>query len=548
MRATSILGLLLAAALAAAPASAEEWRSEQPVAPGLGVPVELGEVGDVEFWGPNRGLLITAGNGGVQAGLFAYDGTGWYRYSTVCGGHQGRIAWAGPDEFWTISDQQRGQETSSAPPYQHISLCHFKGGAVVASYAKPLGVPGSYLPMSAAACSGPNDCWFGGGRLPGTVNDGAFHLHWDGSSLTEVPSLTEVQPQIADPGRSVTSLAFFGGGLYEGVRAQEGDTAPEEPPSQPYLLHQIIPMSPNPFLSLLPEAPLVFGGPGATAEQLEGFRLGSAGEALWAISGAAGPPATLTVLRKQGADQFAQVTLADPEGVIHAGDHLGGAAPEPGQDYVWVGFQHPPDTTGTPPARLTRVHADGAVDPEISLPVAGEGIGRKGRAGPIACPAQGQCWMATTRGWLFHLGPDPEPNTDQAMHVLVTYRPPDEGLPSVPPISLPEDDSGAPSPYEYQGTGEEPQKQRPRRPRRPRALLVGVKQQLVRGKVLVLSFTLRAKAHVRLVAKRRRRVVAKTRLYTMGRGRRHLRLRLDPRHWPTKLDLQVHAVGKGKTR
>src|SRR6478752_7112036 len=122
-----VLACLLLAAIAGVPAAAvaQEWRSAQPVA---------AEIGDIEFWAPNRGMLITAGNGGVPAGLFAYDGSGWYRYSTVCGGLGGRIAWAGPREFWTISDQQSGQETGKAPP-RHISLCHFRDGAVVGSYA-----------------------------------------------------------------------------------------------------------------------------------------------------------------------------------------------------------------------------------------------------------------------------------------------------------------------------------------------------------------------------------------------------------------------------
>ena len=52
--------------------------------------------------------------------------------------------------------------------------------------------------------------------------------------------------------------------------------------------------------------------------------------------------------------------------------------------------------------------------------------------------------MATQLGWLFHLGPDPEPNHDPAMHAgVITVRPRDDSLPVVPPISLPEDDSGA---------------------------------------------------------------------------------------------------------
>lgn len=534
---------LLAGLLPAAPAAAE-WRSEQPVSSALGVPVELGEVGDVECWQANRCVLITAGNGGVPAGIFAYDGAGWYRYATVCGGHEGRIAWAGPSEFWTISDQQVGQETGQAPP-EHISLCHFRDGEVVASYAKPVGVAGSYLPMDAAACLGPNDCWFAGERLPGTVNNGAFHLRWDGGSLTAIPSLTATQPELEDPGRSVVGLAFHGGILYEGVRAQEGDIAAGESASQPYLLHQVDLGSPGVFFPLFPEQPIVYGGGGAKPTQLEGFRLSGSDEGLWAISGAGATPARVTVLRLSGGS-LGQVALDDPAGVFGPEDHVHGVAADPGSDAAWVAFSEREDFSASP-ARLTRVHADGAVDPPVFLPKDEEGIGRKGRAGPVVCAAAGQCWMATERGWLFHLGADPPQDTDPAMHVLVTYRPADESLPFVPPVSLPEDDSGATSPYERTeelvGEGELSLP----RARRRRALLSKVHQRLIHGTVLELSFTLRAKAHVRLVAKRHRRVVAKTRRYTMREGRRRLRLRLDPKRWPTKLDLQAHAVkARGK--
>ncbi len=83
------------------------WRSAQPSGPNG--PTPLGEVGDISCWQANRCLLITAGNGGMPAGLYAYDGRKWFLYSRVCGGHGGRIAWAGPTDFWTISDQQSGQ-------------------------------------------------------------------------------------------------------------------------------------------------------------------------------------------------------------------------------------------------------------------------------------------------------------------------------------------------------------------------------------------------------------------------------------------------------
>ncbi len=534
----ALLVLLAAGAFATPAASAAEWHSEQPLAAGLGVPAALGPVGDVEFWAPNRGMLITAGNGGNPAGLYAYDGAGWYRYSTVCGGHEGRIAWAGPDDFWTISDQPAGQETGKAAP-QHISLCHFQGGQVVASYAEPVGVAGSYLPLNAAACSGPGDCWFAGDRLPGTTNVGAFHLHWDGATLTAVPSLTDPQPEIVDPGRSVQGLAFHQGSLYESVAVREGDTAPEESASQPSFLHRIVAGAANPFVPLTTAEPIVYGAE-AEPTQLEAFRLAGDNEGLWAIAGALSAPATVTALRL-GAGGFEQVALEDPGALLGAGTRIGGAAAEPGGEDAWVGFRPPGDGSGsTAPARLTRIHAGGAVGPPTLLPTEGEGIDRKGPAGPIACPAAGQCWMATAKGWLFHLGPGLPQDADPAMHVLVSYRPPDDSLPSVPPISLPEDNSGAYLPPEEPPVGGEFE-----RGRRPRALLAKLHQRLLGGNVLELTFVLRARAHVRLIARRKGRVVAETPRYTMGKGHRSLRLRLDPKRWPSSLDLQVHAVGKG---
>jgi hypothetical protein len=532
--AVALVGLVLGLTGTSATAAAAEWSSEQPVAAGIEAPVSIGQVGDIEFWAPNRGLLITAGNGGVPAGLYAYDGTGWYRYSTVCGGHEGRIAWAGPDEFWTISDQPVGQETGKAPP-EHISLCHFKDGQVVASFAERVGLPDSYLPLNAAACSGSDDCWFAGDALPGTTNVGAFHLHWDGTSLTALPSLTVPQPKVLDPGRSVEDLAFHEGDLYESVAIRDGDVAPEEPPSQPSFLHRILAGEAGPFEPLYTTEPLNYGGPGAEPDQLEAFRFAGDEEGLWAIAGAEASPATVTALRL-GPKGFSQVPLDDPGGVLEAGDRLGGAAAEPGTSDAWIGFREPTDKV-TPPARLTRIHADGTVDPAILLPVEGGGIGHKGSAGPIACPAVGQCWMVTSEGWIFHLGPDLPQDTDPAMHVLISYRPPDDSLPSVPPISLPEDDSGSYlPPEETLVPGAFP----PQRRRRP--LVTRMRQRIVGKSVLQLRFFLHAKAHVQLLARRGGRVVAKTPRYTMAKGPRSVRLRLDPKRWPSSIDLEAHAL------
>jgi hypothetical protein len=559
MRARTALALALAALALAAAASpalgAEQWHSQQPDGPG-GFPALLGEVGDLECWNgeANRCLLIAAGNGGIAAGVFAYDGSRWYRYSTVCGGSQGRIAWAGPDEFWTISDQQVGQATNTPPP-SRVSLCHFKDGQVVASYGEPVGVPNSYRPMSAAACAGPSDCWFGGERLPATAeNRGAFHLHWNGASVAAIPSQT-VFSELSDPGRAVSGLAYHEGSFYESVNVEQDDVpnaeeeAAEEAGLGPSFLHRLEPGAATPFRPLFGAAPFDYGEASAEAAELQGFRLsGGDGEPLWAIAGAQGPSAGITALRLEP-DGPVQLSLEGPGSILEAGVAVNGVGAEPGRDDAWVSFREGVDSGVGSPARLTRVHGDGTVDGETMLPAAGEeldgeAIGRKGLAGPVECAAAEQCWMATSKGWLFHLGPDPQPNSDPALHVLISFRPPDNSLPSLPPIELPEDDSGANG-----GRGTSDQEELPSQfealPHRTPALVGKIKQRLVDGTVLQMSFTLRAKARVRLVASRKGRVVARTQRLTLDRGRHSLRLRLDPKRWPTKLDLQAHALGKG---
>lgn len=522
------------------------WRAQQPSGPNG--PTGLGEVGDISCWAANRCMLITAGNGGMPAGLYAYDGgkAGWYLYSTVCGGHEGRIAWAGPDDFWTISDQQSGQATLSAGKTETyaISLCHFVNGAVVASYAEPIGVGSSYLHMYAAACNGPSECWFAGLRLPGTGNVGAFHLYWNGLTLSPVPSLSKLEPELEDPGRTVTGLAFDHGKLYEGVKVGAEDQAPTESAEAPFLIHRVVPGTQPAFEPLLPSAPIEFGEPGASAEELEGMRLSDAGEGLWAVAGAEGPPAATTVLRLDESGLH-QVQLDDPGGALVARPRITGLAADPGRDAAWVGYRATNEGLPTVRARVALIHADGSVETVPPLPLEGEGGGPSGAAGPIACAAAEQCWMATKTGWLFHLGPPPAegPNADPAMHVLVTYRPADNSLPSEPPVFLPEDNSGANEEKEE----EKYEIEKVPKSKKVPALLSHLKQKLV-GDTLEMTFLLRAQAHIQLLARRGGKVVAKTPRYTMGKGRRELHLKLDPKRWPTKLDLQAHRVKKAKKK
>jgi hypothetical protein len=76
-------------------------------------------------------------------------------------------------------------------------------------------------------------------------------------------------------------------------------------------------------------------------------------------------------------------------------------------------------------------------------------------------------------------------------------------------------------------------------PRTTIQLVGGLHSRVVHRDTLQLTFTLAAQAHVELLASRRGRVVAHTRPRTLRAGRRRLLLRLDPKRWPTKLDLHA---------
>jgi hypothetical protein len=73
-------------------------------------------------------------------------------------------------------------------------------------------------------------------------------------------------------------------------------------------------------------------------------------------------------------------------------------------------------------------------------------------------------------------------------------------------------------------------------------LLSHLHARMVHGNTLELRFQLAVKARVRLLARRRRTIIASTRMQTLAHGSHHLMLRLDPRRWPTKIQLQTHAL------
>jgi hypothetical protein len=511
---STLLAFALAALAAASTAVAvePEWRSGQPIASTLGVPTPLGQVGGMAFWSANKGVLITGGNAGNPAGVYAYDGSGWYLYSTVCGGHEGDIAISGPDEFWTISDYAEAQEGAKANSNFEYSrtLCHFANGEVVASYAEPGVSPEAFSKMKAAACLGPADCWFAGVALSESApSEDPFHLAWNGNSLIPVPSPVVREPDVAPMPGNVENLAFAQGRLFE--------TASKAP-----YLREVNLAAPKRFLPV--EVPAESTGPFVlSTEPLQ--------QSVWVVT----QNGTVLGLGPAG---FEEIPTAEP--LTWASGPSMAAGVEPGGGAAWIG-------AGFSSVEVRQVGADGTLGPIVTLPQPGEELSQKGGPEQIVCPASGQCWLATSSGWLFHLGGTPVEgvNADPLLHRLITTRPKDASSRTFVSAGLPEDNSGE---LEGKRGGEEPRGEPFPVQRKAPPLVVKVKQTMIGKTTLQLAFTLRATAHVQLLAKHHKKVVAKTARQTLEKGRHRLRLHLDPKHWPTSLDFEVHAVKKRVTK
>ena len=569
------VGLLLAACAAAPPAIAAEseqpeWRLEQPLLPGAAWPVPLGKVGDIEFLegAPNRGLLITGGNTpSIEPGIWTYDGERWHELSNQCGAErEGRIAWAGADEFWTVSDGRPGQAAEAAGtsderpvPLADNTLCHFQNGQIVGSYAHPAFEADSYQQMRGAACLSPADCWFGGEPLP-EPQIGAFQLHWNGSAV-------ETEPYPAE-GFPVHEMVAFEDHIYESVQLEIPPDRTEhgEALTTP-VLHLINP--PGSIPAFEPEDEAGAGLPFYEEEELPqdlGYlHLSGSEGTLWAAAGATSSPGQLTVgVRENGSWRLVIGPSSrggrQLEHILPAEDHaeeeaLIGSSPsqarvtaiasEPGSGSAWIGLEH---SESQEQAVLLHIGSQGEELSEQTLPSAqerAEGIGYKGAVARLTCPQAGDCWMATSHGWLFHLAAASARtvprNRDPNFEHPISYRPPDQGLPQVAQDAPPADTSG----LHERGVAEiasiAEAKARPEN-KVTLPLLSRVHSRLIKGSELELSFHLSVKARVRLLAKRRGKVIAATAMHQFKAGSRKLLLQLDPRHWPTKLSLQTKAL------
>jgi hypothetical protein len=509
--------------------AAASWKLEQPPPPPppAGVnpvdrPLGLGQVGDIEFYAPNRGLLITGGNPpAIPAGLWAYNGAGWHLLSTVCGSGHGRIAWAGPDEFWTISDPA---PNSSAAGQIATTLCHFQNGAVVASYATPTGSNDPYQLMTAAACNGPSDCWFGG-RDAAPPLTGSFHLHWDGTSLTDV-----LGPQ----DHQIAGLAAMGGQFFESVLISSSDVpVPQE--DQPVLLHRIV-EGVTPDQQFVDE-PFI---PSSDAGVPSFLRFGSDGTSLWAAGGETDPSQPRPPFAARLLDGVFEPMNIDTTHFVAPNAFLG-VSPEPGGAAAWVtvGTQTS-DGSSLPAADVARLSSDGTTLEDDTIPARGSGQANKGSAaGPIACPTAGNCWMVTKEGWLFHYtdGSALSQDTDPSFAGVIDQRPPDAGTATFYPDTSPLDDSLA----NQQIITTPPKPQPTPKPAKPKLLVTHMHVRL-RGTTLLLSFRLTERAHVSLAGVRKGRIVARTPTRVLAPGVHVLSLKLDRRRWPTKLKFDVVPI------
>ncbi len=538
---TLLVGVAVATAIAlvgSAVAQGEAtWRLEQPPPPaGARFKAPLGTPDDMQFLAPNEGLLSVEGNAVVPTGLFFWNGRTWHQLSTVCGGsgEASRIAWASPEEFWTITEPSEPRVGSG------LALCHFKEGVVVGSYSTPLQSPDPFRPMDAAACNGPNDCWFAGiaSEDPSGQRVGAFHIHWDGTNLT-----TSYQPQ----GRGVSGLAAFDGAFYEStlVGVQAGDnthpvtlTTPE--PFGPILIHKLVG---DTFTgaNFLP-----FPYPGLPAEGVELLSAKSDGTDLWFSGGgaASGPAAPhdgsvpSPPLAVHYNPPFFQQAPIDTS-LFSSEDRFVDIAPVPGTTSAWVADQALSERgSATGHAKVALIGADGSATLN-TLPASGAG---RGSAQLVAATGPEEAWMVTSAGWLFHYtdGTLPAENTDPNWASTITQRP-NESVAQFVSDTPPPDDSTlfAPPPVQVETKTTEPiQLVIP-------ALLKNIKVSR-HGLTVTISFQLTRLAKVQLVAKLHGRVVARTPNERLKPGKRKLVLTFKRQSWPDALSFKTKELTKPK--
>ncbi len=540
-----IVALLVLPGVASA---APEWRLEQPPpppgAPGQG---PVGQPADLQFLAPNFGLMLVdnegrAGQDLFTSGLLVFDGAGWRQLATVCGGPErsARIALVSETEWWTVSravNQLDGSVATDGAP----TLCHFRDGVVVSSYATALtNVLNPYTDMNAAACLGPADCWFGGPVFD-TPSLGTFLLHWNGSALVarshpRARAIADMEPlggAVIAPGSVGSAFDGTSAGLNGAELLVQREVDPVEP-NGPQLLRRLqggaVSVLDWPRISTVEDLVDIRVADSASGE----LWLAGQSSASYVAESESGPfPQRRAPYLARMRDGDAEPTELTPgEDGLQLGDNVRDLAVLPGGAGAWAAVQ----TGDRSRAVVARLDPDGRVLERVELRRPDLQVGEASR---IACPAADQCWMVTTEGWVYRLA---EPglvlpqNTSPAIQRLITVRPRDERTPTLPPDTLVRDET---PPYVAPPADTPPPPVEAVAPKPlPSLLRVIGKPKIVKtkeGRRIELRIQVRRRARVQLVGRRGGRTVARTATKTYRPGRYTLRMKASVRRWPTAL-------------
>lgn len=559
LRTVIVAALILLAAPAGASA-APSWRLEQP-APPYGAPGQgpVGEPGDIQFLAPNFGLMLVDNPPGslFASGLMVYDGVGWRQLSTVCGGprRSARIALVSENEWWTVSravNTLDGRIPTDGSP----TLCHFRGGAVVGSYATALSnTTNPWVSMNAGACNGAADCWFGGPVFD-TPGLGTFLLHWDGANLS-----SQNHPRA----RALSDLETFGGSTwgatavgtaFDGIsQGLLGDDL-----AVPSGLDTLEGNGPQLLRRFQGGSVGVLDWPRISAvEDLVDLRvLDSRGAYLWIAGRDAqdsyvpddedGPrPARRPPFLARMRDGEPEPTTLTPgDDGLGVDDYVYDIAALPdGGAWAAIG-ERQPNARGD--AEVVRLDGEGRVVERVELRRPDLPVGTAYR---IDCTSADQCWMVTFNGWVYRLS---EPGLQLPRHGassiqrLITVRPRDERTPTIPPDTIVQDESNR-----YVAPPIEPPapEQAAQAPERLPALLrvIGKPrvQKTKKGRRIRLRIQVRRRARVQLIGRRGGRTVAKSRRKTYKPGRYTIVMRAKTKRWPTSLRFDTTDLERPET-
>ena len=393
--------------------------------------------------------------------------------------------------------------------------------------------------MNAAACNGPDDCWFGGigardptgharRRVPPALGRDALRTVYNAGS-----------------GRAVTDLAPSARVRRDGRRSARGAvrrTRRDPPPleTQPPLLHRIAGGD-------VRERPVRARRPRPTAAASCWPRRGR--RPLWAVGGgAASGPARRARRRRRRSrarrwprsrrgGRSASSTLDRRD--LRRRRPLRGRRRGPGTATAWAALVPFADRGRTNAkalvARHRRLDRRDAVE---SLPASGSG---RGAAARIAFTSPTDGWMVTNAGWLFHYsdGSPRRRTPTRRSPGPIDFRP-NEAAEQFVPDSAPADDSQlfAPPPVE-------------RRDRDPRGAGAGAAEgadhehaqaQAARARRSSLSFQVTRKARDAADRQAQGRAVAKTHEQDVRPGKRSLKLKLSRKRWPNRLSFKTKEL------